>query len=99
MYSVLQYESEKIYNLNIRGADPAGGLLTDERGVRENQGIQGGLRTDGDIASGFLLGNHNIITIITIITIKTTQYLLFRRLYRQGSVLPGLIGFSARQDF
>ena len=97
MYSVLQYESEKIYNLNIRGADPAGSvLLTDERGVRENQRIQGSFRADGDIASGFLLGNHNIITIITI---KTTQYLLFRRLYRQGSVLPGLIGFSARQDF
>ena len=29
--------------------------MIDERGVRENQGIQGGLRTDGDIASGFAM--------------------------------------------
>ena len=79
MYSDLQYKSEKIYNLNIRGAVPAGGvLLTDERGVCENQRIQGGLRADGDITSSFFLGNHNIITV------KTIQYLLPGHFYRQG---------------
>lgn len=58
--------------------------MTDERGVRENQRIQGSFRADGDIASGFLLGNHNIITV------KTVQHLLFRRFYRQGIQIKGI---------
>ena len=52
--------------------------MTDERGVRENQRIQGGFRADGDIASSFFPGNHNIKTF------KAIQYLLFRCFYRQG---------------
>lgn len=52
--------------------------MRNERSVRENQRIQGSLRTDGDIARRFFFGDHNIITV------KTAQYLLFRRFYRQG---------------